>query len=178
MEEKARSSHYRVQDHARGETIHEESESLCTLFRGYIASAIISKFCDKSIKILDLGCGISRTVPRYIGNLAQRFTYVGLDPIDIHREREYLFILGTVEALPLHLATEFDLFVFATSLDHLENIPRVAGAIRQIAGRNALGIFLVGLHDTRLIAEKAGREDYRAVFRTFAFLGVCGSISS
>jgi hypothetical protein len=84
---------------------------------------------------------------------------VGLDPIDENLStRDYPFICGRIEDLPPVLEGEFDLFLLATSLDHLEDTARAADAVRKLSAPRALGIFWFGLHDPAVVAEELGRK--------------------
>lgn len=148
--------------------------TLYRLFDAYLATAMIGR-TDR--RVLDVGCGIGRGWPPYavtIG-LTRKFTgnvYVGLDPIerDID-EREYPFICGRIEDLPDALEDRFDTFVFATSLDHFEDLERVANAVRRLATPDARCHFWVGLHDVPSVSEQSGARAYR---RLFASLGPAG----
>jgi SAM-dependent methyltransferase len=148
--------------------------TLYRLFDAYLATAMIGR---TGLRILDVGCGIGREWPPYAATigLTRMLTgnvYVGLDPIeyDIDR-REYPFVCGRIEDLPDALTDRFDAFVFATSLDHFEDIGRVASAVRRLAARDACCHFWVGLHDVPAVSEQSGARAYR---RLFASLGPAG----
>jgi len=143
------------------ETVPPELQQLYEFFSWYIAFALLNGRCKR---ILDIGCGVGTYLPSYIRPLANLLAlhgiqYVGLDPIDQNAAgREYLFIRGRIEDLPFVLEGDFDLFLFATSLDHVEDTSRAADAVSKLAAPGSLGIFWVGLHDPALVAEELGRK--------------------
>lgn len=146
------------------EHVNPETKILYQLFKSFIY-ANITYYLNYPINILDVGCGTFVTPPPYI-ELTKNTTYVGLDPYDINNERDYLFIQGVIEDLPLFLETDvkFDVFIFSTSLDHIQKINDAANAIKTIASKDAYVIFFIGLHDVELVAEMAGRHHYKKVF--------------
>jgi len=145
-----------------------ETMTLYKLFRGYIASVAVENLqnLDRA-KLLDVGCGISPHVPEYVGGLAGKLTYIGLDPFPVNPKREYLFLQGMLEGVAHRLAdhVKFDLFVFSTSLDHFESISVAAETVKSLAAPNAYCVFFVGLHDVDLVAEIYGRGIIKHVFR-------------
>jgi SAM-dependent methyltransferase len=143
------------------EAVPVEMQHLYSLFSWYIAAALLEGHCQR---ILDIGCGIGVNLPPYVRPLqdslvSRGIQYVGLDPIDQNLSgRDYPFICGRIEDLPPVLEGEFDLFLFATSLDHLEDTARAAEAVRKLSAPRALGIFWFGLHDPSVVAEELGRK--------------------
>jgi SAM-dependent methyltransferase len=146
--------------HELGAVPHE-TQRLYELFSRYIAFALLEMRCSA---ILDVGCGIGKRLPPYVRPLGQtlasnRIIYVGLDPLGQNLNgREYPFVCGRIEDLPLVLEAQFDLFIFATSLDHIEDTSRAAAAVRKLAAPRALAVFWVGLHDPQLVAEELGSK--------------------
>lgn len=147
--------------------IPKDVELLYQLFDGYIASEISG--C-KNQKILDVGCGISKEYPLYVkaiknsqdtvGNI-----YVGLDPLLIDvKERKYLFIAGRLEDLSKVMLSQFDVFIFSTSLDHFEDIGDVCKSIFPVAKKGARLIFWVGLHDPGIVSQSIGAKFFRNLY--------------
>jgi SAM-dependent methyltransferase len=143
------------------DAVPDEVQRLYALFSCYVARALLDR---EGIAILDVGCGIGTRLPPYIRPLrdgleSRRMLYVGLDPIEINADkREYPFICGRLEDVPSALDARFAAFVFATSLDHLEDTAVAAGSVRALAAPRAVAIFWIGLHDPRIVAEELGRK--------------------
>lgn len=135
----------------------EEVAQLYRLFRVYLLAALGNV---QAPLVLDVGCGMSRRVPPYAEGLPG---YVGLDPLDASPERDYPFVCGRLEDLADqgHCRGQFDLFVFCTSLDHIENLDAAATAVRTLARPGARAVFWVGLHDTSLVASTVGAAVFR-----------------
>jgi SAM-dependent methyltransferase len=109
-------------------------------------------------RILDVGCGVNCDLPPYVRFLRDRDAsefgvYVGLDPIATEVERKYPFICARIENLPPATNARFDVFLFASSLDHFESVDVVADSVRKLASAGALVVVWIGLHDADLIAE-------------------------
>ncbi len=151
------------------ESLPEHSRAFYDLFDAYISAATYAR---KSLKILDVGCGISANAPLYVTTLVgqgirQDRIYVGLDPIRHNvTSRSYPFICGRIEDLPKFLDDKFDVFLFSTTLDHFEHIDAVADIVRQIANRDAICIFWLGLHDTQIVAEQMGASYFLKLYRS------------
>ncbi len=143
------------------DAVHPETQQLYGLFSQYIAFALLK---GRGTKILDVGCGIGVRLPPYVRPLepvlvSLGIQYVGLDPMNQNLNgRDYPFVCGRIEDLPSILETKFDVFLFATSLDHIEDTARAAGAVRKLSTERALGVFWVGLHDPEIVAEELGRK--------------------
>jgi len=143
------------------EAVPAETQSLYQLFSWYIARALLE---SGSCRVLDVGCGIGKRLPSYVRPLEAAFAsrgigYIGLDPVERNLSgRDYPFICARIEDVPSMLDERFDLFLFATSLDHVEDTGRAAAAVRALATERALGVFWLGLHDPDLVAEQMGRK--------------------
>ncbi len=80
-------------------------------------------------------------------------------------QRSYPFICGRIEDLPPALADKFDVFLFfSTTLDHFENIEKVAATVGQLASEDAICIFWLGLHDTPAVAEMMATGFFRNLY--------------
>jgi SAM-dependent methyltransferase len=145
----------------------KEVELLYQLFDGYIASEISGQ---KNQTILDVGCGISREYPLYASSIENSQStigniYVGLDPLLIDvKERKYLFIAGRLEDLSRVMLSQFDVFIFSTSLDHFEDIDDVCKSIFPVAKKGARLIFWVGLHDPGIVSQSIGTKLFRNLY--------------
>lgn len=140
---------------------------LYKLFDAYIAAALHGR---RGAKVLDIGCGVDRDWPPYVATLRRECgitgnVYAGVDPISHDVEhRSYPFVCARLEELHRLLDDRIDAFLFATSLDHFENLDEVASAVRRLASDNALCIFWVGLHDAVLVGEQSGARAYQRLF--------------
>lgn len=148
------------------EGIDTRSKSFYRLFRAYINDFIYSTYGDIAINILDVGCGTFTGLPPYIKE-NEKQTYIGLDPEDINPIRDYLFVQGMIEDLHLHLHEDvkFNIFLFSTSLDHIENIEECAKSIREVAEQPSYCIFFLGLHDVKIVAEQMGGGIFKQIYQ-------------
>lgn len=148
------------------EGISTRSKCLYRLFGAYINDFVYSTYGDVAINILDVGCGTFTELPPYIkGNEKQ--TYIGLDPEGTNPERDYLFVQGMIEDLHMHLHDDvkFNIFLFSTSLDHIEDIEECANSIRKVAEQPSYCIFFLGLHDVEIVAEQWGGGIFKRIYR-------------
>ena len=69
--------------------------------------------------------------------------YIGLDPIPINKDRNYLFINGKFENLHNYLYEFrfFDCLIFSTSLDHFPDLEAVKSEIYHVLKKNGLAFF-------------------------------------
>ncbi len=74
-------------------------------------------FCNFNGSILDVGCGPQKkpTHMKYCGN--ENAFFVGIDPLIGEQPREFAFVQGLAEYLPLR-ENIFDQVLFVTTLDH------------------------------------------------------------
>lgn len=148
-----------------------ETQRLYDLFSWYIARALLDR---DHCRILDVGCGIGSRLPPYVRPLEAVFAsrgvcYVGLDPVEQNvTGRDYLFICGRIEDVPSVLEDRFDLFLFSTSLDHIEDTASAAAAVRKLSEERALGVFWLGLHDPAIVAEEIGRRWFGRLYSSLA----------
>lgn len=152
-------------------------EDIYRILEHYIAKTISGK---SGLNILDVGCGIGSDYPKYARFLENGFedgqnTYIGLDPIPFQVDRrKYPFICGRIEDVQNEVDLKFDLFLFASCLDHFEDIERVAGEIKEISHPNALAIIWIGLHDRSIVGEQVGAKLFPSLYsdlNVFSFLG-------
>ena len=151
-------------------------EALYREFENYIARFLYGR---RDLAVLDVGCGIGATLPPYAGLFAPgRSTvenvYVGLDPFAGAAVRAYPFVQGRLEDLPGAIEPAFDVFLFATSLDHIRSLDDTAAAVRKLARPGAHAIFWVGLRDSALLGRTLGATHLQPLFadlEPIAFLG-------
>lgn len=138
--------------------------SVYRLFGAYLAAALRSSAADVPL-ILDVGCGIFPKPPPYIEALQGEVDYVGLDPLPINLQRGYPFICARLEDLAEleGFQPRFNLFVFATSADHIEDLDRAADAVRHLATPDAQCVFWNGLQDPILVAADNGARVFEQV---------------
>ena len=147
--------------------ISTRSKNIYRLFSAYINDAVYSAYDDEAINVLDVGCGTFTELPPYMGATKQSVTYVGLDPENVNPIRDYLFICGMVEDLHKHLHDDvkFNVFLFSTSLDHIEDIEECARSIHEVAGQPSYCIFYLGLHDVEIVAEQWGGGMFKRIYQ-------------
>ncbi len=130
-----------------------ETLQIMRLFAGFIARHI-----DPSGTCLDIGCGTGSTTPPYADRLMVGSRYVGLDPLRLDHVRDYPFICARIEELPAACPRlRFAGFIFATSLDHLEELETAAQAVAKLAHpEGAMAVLWIGLHDRDLLVAQTG----------------------
>lgn len=126
---------------------YEEDRTLATLFGNFIAVSL-----DRTMPVLDVGCGLFPDEPSYVSDLALPH-YIGMEPIPRVVERDYLCLVGAVaEAVPVKDGT-LGAAIFSTSLDHIETVHEaIADVCRALAPKGRL-FFWNGMHDPHLLAE-------------------------
>jgi hypothetical protein len=146
------------------EVADEHSNQLYTLFGHFLNSAVLHVISSQSDSfrpnILDVGCGIYNARPPYVTSSSEDVSnYYGLDPLDINfTSRSYPFFLGDLTQLAdqVNLKSQFDIFVFATSLDHIEDLDKTRSEIYKLASPSAAVVFWCGLRDPELAGEHNG----------------------
>jgi ubiquinone/menaquinone biosynthesis C-methylase UbiE len=119
-------------------------KTLYELFAGFVALTLPS-----TPVVLDVGCGIAQDLPVYARNL--RASYIGLEPLDVSVDRSYYCISGAVaESIPLADHT-VDAFLFATSLDHVQDVGKALAEIRRVLRKGGRVYLWVGLRDPDLL---------------------------
>jgi len=125
------------------------------LFSGFIAKHLIAL---NGRTVLDVGCGVGTQYPLYVRDIAASISYVGLDPIKINLERDYAFVCGRLEDLVSHgLSRPVDIAVFATSLDHFENVKTALALAGKLVGDGRI-LLWVGLHDSAAVSSIVGAK--------------------
>ena len=140
--------------------IPEKIKNNMSLFEGFIAKNILS-----GAKILDIGCGTRKDIPPYFNNIVSTNYYFGLDPIKVNLEdRNYPFFCCGIEDLKkIQFKEKFDLALFSTSLDHIDNISSVFSILKgKIKNGNIL--IWVGLHDSNIVARSFGTHIFNQIF--------------
>jgi hypothetical protein len=160
--------------------IDEDSLAIYKLFGSYINS-VAHNSNKKRPMILDVGCGMFPLLSPGIKRLDQQFGYIGLDPLSSNLKREYPFICGRIEDLASLSGFDlrFDIFVFGTSLDHLEDLKTAAAAVRQLASPDAILVCWNGLQDPKRSIARNGvavfkklleyRWDFLAILAYFGY---------
>jgi len=116
------------------------------LFGGFIAATL-----DRDDVVLDIGCGIAPDLPPYVAELGLT-RYLGLEPLSTRVERHYPCLVGAlVEQTPLQDRT-VDRLLFATSLDHIEDVPGAMREARRILKPGGSAYFWVGLNEPEVVA--------------------------
>lgn len=116
-------------------------DTISRLFGGFIAATV-----DKAGVILDIGCGIRETPPPYVAELGLR-CYVGVEPLAQAMPRTYACLAGAVvEKIPVQDAAAAGM-IFATSLDHIEDLGPAFREARRVLAKAARLYFWVGLYE-------------------------------
>ena len=125
------------------------------LFAGFVAKHLLAV---GGRTVLDVGCGVGTQYPLYVRDLAGAINYIGLDPIKINLERDYPFVCGRLEDLAKQgLSRPADVVLFATSLDHFENVQTALALAGRLAGTGRV-LLWVGLHDSPAVSSVVGAK--------------------
>lgn len=131
----------RYQDHD-----YNRDTTIPRLFGGFIATTL-----GRDDAVLDVGCGIAPDLPAYVAELGLR-RYLGLEPLSVRVEREYPCLVGALaEGTPLR-DSSVDALLYATSLDHIENVPDAMREARRILKRGGRAYFWVGLNEPEVVS--------------------------
>ena len=136
-------------------------------FQGFIAKHA-AKF---HANILDVGCGIGKDFPRYFRLISGSHNYFGLDPIKINIEqRNYpLFCCGIEDLEKIKLNKSFDMALFSSSLDHIEDISQALNILKEKVDGKVL--IWVTLQDSDMVAMNYGEYYFKYIFGTKNVLG-------
>lgn len=116
------------------------------LFGGFISTTL-----PRDGVVLDIGCGISPEIPPYVSELGL-IRYLGLEPLQVAVERDYPCVVGAVaENLPVGDRT-VDGLLFATSLDHIENVRGALEEARRVLKQSGRAYLWVGLHEPEIVS--------------------------
>lgn len=147
--QKASIKEYQV-DHEGG--YKDETRILLTYFKFFISYHINEIYLEKKdkVNILDIGCGVGIKKPIYVPN-NDTVNYVGLDPFGSSNPKDYCFINSTIENLN-HLldSFEFDIIIFCTSLDHIQDLVLMRKSIHDYCHNKSRILTLSGMHDPQL----------------------------
>lgn len=129
------------------------------IFRIYgwvINSTILSKISNNNqINVLDVGCGISKKTPPYFNCNNNQVNYIGLDPININSNRDFLFINSVIEKIDeLIPPNSIDIFCFSTSLDHIQDLNILVEKLKIVANKNAKVVMVQSVRDSNIYANK------------------------
>lgn len=125
---------------------YNERAEVPRIFGGFIATTL-----GPNDVVLDIGCGISKSMPIYVSELSTG-GYVGLEPLEKRVERDYLCMVGAVaERLPIRNQA-FDAILLATSLDHIEEIDEALAELKRVLSPGGRLYLWVGLHEPEVYA--------------------------
>ena len=129
------------------------------IFRIYgwvINSTILRKISNNNqINVLDVGCGISKKIPPYFNCNNNQVNYIGLDPININSNRDFLFINSVIEKIDeLIPPNSIDIFCFSTSLDHIQDLNILVEKLKIVANKNAKVVMVQSVRDSNIYANK------------------------
>lgn len=138
--------------------------SVYRLFGSYLRSVLLGKQV-RYPKLLDVGCGIFPKLSPAMEGITEIVDYTGLDPLPYNLDRDYPFVCAKLEdfASKTELQSQFDVFVFGTSLDHVEDLEEAVAAVRSLAAPDADAVFWNGLQDPTLIASDNGALLFRKI---------------
>lgn len=122
-------------------------DAIPELFGSFIAARH-----EKGQIVFDIGCGISSKLPIY-AQILPVGSYLGLEPLTKIVRRDYPCIIGAVsEKIPL-ADQSVDTIVFATSLDHVEDIEATGREVRRILKLNGRIVIWTGIYDPESISQ-------------------------
>jgi demethylmenaquinone methyltransferase/2-methoxy-6-polyprenyl-1,4-benzoquinol methylase len=125
---------------------YNERAEIPRIFGGFIATTL-----NPDDVVLDIGCGINKSLPIYASELSAG-GYVGLEPLEKRVKRDYLCIVGAVaERLPIRNKA-FDAILLATSLDHIEGVDEALGELKRVLSPRGRLYFWVGLQEPEVQA--------------------------
>ncbi|MED5580003.1 MAG: methyltransferase domain-containing protein [Nitrospinota bacterium] len=135
----------------------ELTDSTYTLFANFLVITIFLNDCD-TVNLLDVGCGIREGLPPYVDDVSKMINYFGLDPLEINFERDYPFFCGDLANLAeiKSLHNSFDVIVFATSLDHINDLDEAVKAVNLLAAPGGLLVSWSGIHNPEITSEHNG----------------------
>jgi 2-polyprenyl-3-methyl-5-hydroxy-6-metoxy-1,4-benzoquinol methylase len=142
------------------DVVHEKIDILYSHFQGFIA-----KHIEKvNSNILDVGCGMGKNFPRYFRLLSRFHNYFGLDPVKMNLEgRSYpLFCCGVEDLKKTNLNKRFDMVLFSSSLDHIEDISQTLNVLKEKVDRKV--VIWVALNDSDMIALNYGEHYFKYIF--------------
>ena len=146
------------------------SENIDTIYQHF--QGFIAKHAEKfHSNILDVGCGIGRDFPRYFRLISGSYNYFGLDPVKINIEqRNYpLFCCGIEDLKKIKLKKSFNIALFSSSLDHIEDISQALNILKEKVDGKVL--IWVALNDTDMVALNYGEKYFKYIFSTKNMLG-------
>jgi SAM-dependent methyltransferase len=109
--------------------------------------------------VLDVGCGLSEELPAYVRELRVG-AYIGLEPLAAACDRKYPCLAGAVaERIPLRAAS-VDRVIFATSLDHVENLGPALSEVRRVLRASGTAYAWVGLYEPHVMAKALTYHDF------------------
>jgi len=118
------------------------------LFGGFVAATL-----RRDDVVLDVGCGIAPELPAYVNELGLTH-YLGLEPLSVRVERRYPCLVGAIaEQTPLQDCT-VDALLYATSLDHIEDVTKALREARRILKPGGRAYFWVGLNEPEVVARE------------------------
>ena len=147
--------------------VNENIDTIYQHFQGFIA-----KHAEKfHSNILDVGCGIGKDFPRYFRLISGSYNYFGLDPIKINiKQRNYpLFCCGIEDLKKINLNKSFDIALFSSSLDHIEDISQALNILKEKVDGKVL--IWIALQDSDMVALNYGEKYFKYIFSTKNMLG-------
>lgn len=133
-------------DYQAGEGLSQGADALARLFGGFMAVTL-----RPDHKVIDIGCGMSGALPDYVSELGLQ-AYIGLEPLPVAASPAFPLFSGAIaEKLPLRDGV-LDAAMFATSMDHIEDIDSAVAEAKRVVGRDGRIYMWIGLYDPEEIA--------------------------
>jgi ubiquinone/menaquinone biosynthesis C-methylase UbiE len=117
------------------------------MFGNFIATTLT----DRSSVVLDIGCGISPEMPRYVDELGLT-NYTGLDPLDGPECRAYPWLRAMAENIPVS-DSSVDVVLFATSFDHIAGARQAIEEVHRVLKPGGRMYMWQGISDPDVFAD-------------------------
>ena len=125
---------------------YEEDQRVAQLFGGFIAAGL-----PQDAVVIDIGCGPFGHLPPYIKDLGLS-RYVGMEPLTVAVDRDYPCLVGAVAEITPMADASVDAAVFATSLDHIEEVDVAMADIRRVLKPGGRVLVWNGLYEPEALA--------------------------
>ena len=107
-----------------------------------LTSRMFGTFCQHHGTVLDIGCGIAPQLNYFNKEIYKDVNFIGIDPLIEKQNREYFFIQGVGEYLPIR-NNIIDQIIISTTLDHVvDPLPILKEAKRVLKRDGEINIWI------------------------------------